>query len=279
MSERPGKARWGAWLKRISLLVTWFFLFLMLVRHSVLNGLQYEAFRTGSDFAAPKNQTGYISYVSWDPNHNCRPVHFLSCSNLNSENGRLGAFKTAAKKVVKVQDLELGFHRYSASEPDQQNTQQNAKGLADIGPDLDILISGISRRLTIPGARLHIESPDLSNVSEIHIGNLNYRLLYDGSLLLGVQCKKAAASLERSELALRGHVTITAADGGVLECNHALWDLDNDLFKIEGVYVLNRNGVRTSGRNIGVDARLHPCEVRNAKSIREEASPWFTRLP
>jgi hypothetical protein len=85
--------------------------------------------------------------------------------------------------------------------------------------------------------------------------------------------------LENSALALRGHVTITAGDGGVLECNHALWDLDNDLFMIEGVYVLNRNGARTSGRNIDVDTRLNPCEVQKAKSMREEASPWFARVP
>ena len=85
--------------------------------------------------------------------------------------------------------------------------------------------------------------------------------------------------MEDSDLVLRGHVTITAADGSVLECNHALWDLNDDLFKVKGTYVLNRNGARTSDKNIDVDTQLHPCGVEKAKSVREEVRPWFARVP
>lgn len=260
----------GAWLKRLgpcAALTIPILLFLPLGEKRDFETLRGDGYGRDIRLQPPQNQTGPVSYLSWDPKKNRRPIHSISFSNLISENGRLGMFKTALQKLVRLQDLELSFYRYSCPEIPATEKHPSAAARPNAVSDIHALVSNVSRKLTGAENGLRIENLDLSNVSEVRVNNISYRIFQDGNLLLRVQSKRAEASLERAEVILRGHVIIVAGNGRRLECNHATWHTGGDMFRIEGVYVLNRNGAVTSGRNICVDSRLDPVEIRTAKSL------------
>ena len=259
-----------AWLKWLGLCAAWIIpilLFSSLGEKRDFQTLRAEGYGPHLRLQPPKNQTGPVTYLSWDPKKNRRPIHAISFSNLISENGRLGIFKTALHKVVKLQDLELSFYRYGSPEVPASEKYPSAAAPLNARSDIHTLIAKVSQKLTGAKARLRVENLDLSNVSELRVNNLDYRVFRDGNLMLGVQCKRAEASLESADAILRGHVIIVAENGGRLECNHATWCMGEDMFRIDGVYVLNRNGAVTSGKNICVDSRLDPVEIRTAKSL------------
>ncbi len=260
----------GAWLKWLGLCAAWIIfilLFLSLGEKRAFETLRRDGYGPAIRLQPPDNQTGPVSYSSWEPKKNHRPIRSISFSNLISENGRLGIFKTALQKVVKLQDLKLSFYRYGRPKTPATGTARSAKAATNAVSDIHTLISIVSRKLTGGDDGLRIENLDLSNVSEVRVNNISYRIFQNGNLFLHVQSKRAEASVERADVILRGHVIIVAENGRRLECNHATWYTAEDMFHIEGVYVLNRNGAVTSGRNICVDSRLDPVEIRTAKSL------------
>jgi lipopolysaccharide assembly outer membrane protein LptD (OstA) len=119
---------------------------------------------------------------------------------------------------------------------------------------------------------------DLSNVSEVRINNFDYQVFYEDDLFLSIQSKRAMASYKHSGIVLRGHVIIKTADGSTLESNYVKWDIENQHFTVNGIYVINRNGVKTTGRNISVDAQLNNVKGQNAKVKRKEAEKCFAKL-
>lgn len=115
MSGRMKVVRPGAWLKWLGLCAAWIIfilLFLSLGEKRAFETLRRDGYGPAIRLQPPDNQTGPVSYSSWDPKKNHRPIRSISFSNLISENGRLGIFKTALQKVVKLQDLKLSFYRY-----------------------------------------------------------------------------------------------------------------------------------------------------------------------
>ena len=126
-------------------------------------------------------------------------------------------------------------------------------------------------KLTIPGI-------ELSDIGEVRVSNFDYQVFYDGQLSFGVQGKRVIASYKQPDVILRGHVIITASDGSTLECNYAKWNVKKELFKIDGVYVLNRGGETISGKYICVDSQLNFIEAKHAKSKQKETRECFAKL-
>ena len=126
-------------------------------------------------------------------------------------------------------------------------------------------------KLTIPGI-------ELSDIGEFRVSDFGYQVFYDGELSFGVQGKRMISSYKQPDVILRGHVIITASDGSTLECNYAKWNVKKELFKIDGVYVLNRGGETISGKYICVDTQLNSVEVKHTKSKQKETKKCFVKL-
>lgn len=77
---------------------------------------------------------------------------------------------------------------------------------------------------------------------------------------------------------MRGHVIIKTADGSTLESNRVKWDIENQLFTVKGIYVINHNGVKSIGRNICVDAQLNSIKAQHAKFKQKENQECFAKL-
>jgi len=139
----------------------------------------------------------------------------------------------------------------------------------NLGESSDNLRNGW--KLTIPGV-------ELSDIGEVRVSDFSCQVFYDEELSFGVQSKRVIASYKQPDMILRGHVIITASDGSTLECNYAEWDVKKELFKIDGVYVLNRGGETISGKYIYVDTQLNFVEVKHAKSKQKEIKKCFAKL-
>ncbi len=270
------------WLRLVLLVSLWILSGLILAVISANNGLEIPSGDTVNFNAGrtlPRNKTGSITYSRWNPRENCRPICYISLKNLLSENNRIGIFKTALHRLIRIADFEVEFHRYSSSEVTSATKPNIPVAPKEAAYDATALIKNLLDRLTDPKNSFRIESIDLSNVSKVQIHNFGYRVLDDGKLLFAVQAKKTTASYGRPDVMLRGHVTITAADGGILECNRAKWNVKAEQFKIDGVYVLNHNGIRTTGKGICVDTQLYPVGSSGMELKREEENRCFGKLP
>ena len=271
------------WLRRTVLLAFWILSFLILTisyTNSKLNTLYNNAISHGRGSRLPKNQIGAISYTRWDRKENYRPIYSVGLKNLLVGNNNLGIFKTGLHKVAKIRDLQLEFHQHTAPKATlTKRLNSNKSPRTTVTDNSSILeytitdartIIGIVDRLVRPGHGWRV-SIDLSNVSEVRVSNFDYKVFCDGSLFFSVQSKRVIASTKQSDLLLRGHVTIRTADGSTLESNCVTWDLKNQRFKVNGIYVLNRSGIRTTGKGICVDIQLNvfkehaECERKERK--------------
>jgi len=290
------------WLKWTLLLPSWVLVFLILIivsANNELNTLYSDAASLTPELRPPRNQTGALSYTRWDPEQNYRPVYSVCFKNLLAENNNLGIFKTALHKVVKIRGLELRFYRYTSPKvitTTELNHSKSPRTTADstgrlsataipdipsmpedITTELSSLIKKIMHRLITPvdGWRVDI---DLGNVSEVCVNNFDYKVFHDDDLFFGIQSRRAIASYKRSGIVLRGHVIITTADGSTLETNYVKWDIENQLFTVKGIYVINRNGVKSIGRNICVNTELNNIKPQHAKFKQKEDKQCFAKL-
>ena len=271
------------WLKWSVLLISWYLSVLILGivivgGNNELSTLYSDTASTGRELRPPKNQTGAFNYRRWDPNENYRPISSVHFENFCSENNKFGFFKTALHKVVKIQDLELKFYNYNPDRITAATTPDVFLFHQDITNDTRALVKGIIRRLTTFADGWRVNNIDLSNVTEVRINNFDYQVFHDGDLLFATQSKRAIASNEHSYILLQGHAKITVADGGTLESNYVKWDVQKQHFRVNGVYVLNRGGVMTTGKGICVDSQLNIVGTQIAKAERRDTEKWTEGL-
>jgi len=270
------------WLKLAFLLTSWILSILVLIivsTNNELNTLYNDAVSPGPELRPIKNQIGTLSYTRWDPEENYRPVYSACFKNFRAENSNLGIFKTALHKVVKIHGFKLEFYQYSSGKTTATTTPDIYPVYEETIADAKALIKEVMRKLINPedGWCVNVNI-DLGNVSEVRINNFDYQVFYEGDLFFSIQSKRAMASYKHSGIVLRGHVIIKTADGSTLESNYVKWDIEKRHFTVNGIYVINRNGVKTTGRNISVDAQLNSVEAQNAKVKRKENQECFAKL-
>jgi hypothetical protein len=286
----------GPWFKWTFLSTAWLLAFLGLVilsANNELNMLCNASLDFEPELRQPRNQTGAISYIYWDTKEDYRPVYSVSFKNLLLENNRLGVFKTALHKLARIQDLELRFHQHKApvTEPAagigaNVNSQLAERGRSRISlvpwdqiANATGLMRRLMHRLKNPDNDWRISNNiDFGHVSELTISNFDYQVFWDDTLFFAIKSKRALVSYKQPTAVLRGQVTITGADGSTLESNHVRWDVRKQLFTAKGVYVLNRNGLITSGRGICVDAQLNNVQSRHSNVKREEEREWYAKF-
>ena len=283
MLKRPIIHEPRLWLKWSVLLILWS-LFVLILGIVIFGGnnelsiLYRDVTGTGPDLKLPKNQTGAFNYRRWDPQENYRPICSVHFENFCSENNKLGIFKTALHKVVKIQDFELKFYKYNPDKVTSETTPDIFFVSEDINSDTITLVKNIMRRSTIPESGWRINNIDLSNVTEVRINNFDYQVFHNSNLLFATQSSRAIVSYDHSDVVLRGHAKITIADGSTLESNYVRWNVQKQRFSVNGVYVLNRRGVMTTGKGICVDAQLNIIGAQTAKVERRSMEKWTEEM-
>jgi len=283
MLKRPIIHEPRLWLKWSVLLISWSLSVLILGivivgGNNELSTAYSDAASTGPDLRPPKNQIGAFNYRRWDPNENYRPICSVHFENFSSENNKFGFFKTALHKVVKVRDLELKFYRYNPGEVTAATIPDIFPVPEGITTGTRALVKRIMPRLTTHADGWRVNNIDLGNVSEVRINNFDYQVLYEGDLFFATQSNRATVSNEHSDVVLRGHAKITIADGSTLESNYIKWNVTKQHFRVNGVYVLNRSGVMTTGKGICVDSQLNIVGVQSAKAERRGREKWLEEL-
>jgi hypothetical protein len=288
MSERSVIFKSNLWRKWTLLLVLWILSFLVLIIVSInneLSTLYNDAVSYGPALRLPKNRIGALSYTRSDTKENHRPVYSISFGGVLVENNNFGLFETATHKLIKIQDLELTFHRYtppnitsSANLSSKKNTETIAGDRrycsVAAAPDISTLPEGTFANVAellndvsdlispANGWRINI---DISNTSEVCVAGFDYKVFYDGALLLSVQSRKATISNKHPDVVtLRGHVILKAADGSVLESNRVVWDIRKHRFTADGTYFLSHNGRKMRGKDICVDDKLNIVQAQLA---------------
>jgi len=208
----------------------------------------------------PENRLAGLTYYRYDPNTN--KLRFaVSCGTILSQNAPVGIFRTAAARTIEVKDLQLSFREHSGP---SGITALPGNAFSEKVTPGDNGFSGIFRRLSDTHNNWGLNI-DLSNVIEITINNLDYRVLDDSSLRLAVQCRRAIVNSNWPLINLRGHVIITATDGATLESNHIIWDTHRQSFTADGTYFLRRGESRIEGKGIRVDSNLNATDIKLAK--------------
>ena len=269
MVKRPIIHESRFWLRWSVFLILWTLsvLILGIVIFSGNNELSTSA-STGLDLRPPKNQTGAFFYRRWDPNN--RPIYSVNFENFCPENNKLGIFKTALHKVLKIQDLELKFYQYDTDKATAVTTSDIFTIPEDITIYTRTLPEEIMSRLTTGMDGWRVNNIDIGNVSEVSVNNFHYQVFYEGDLFFAAQSKRATVAGGNSGVVLRGHAKITIADGSTLESNHIEWDVRQQHFNVNGVYVLNRSGIMTTGKGICLDAELKSVNGQFANSKQKE---------
>lgn len=255
-------------LKWTGLLIFWILSFLTLIivsPNNELNKFYNHTVSQGPEFRPLKNEIRDLTYTKRDPKENSRPIYSIHFNSLLAENNELGIFKTALYKVVKIRDLQLSFYEYKISHI-PKGTRISLQAIMKIAEKRINPMDGWGTNI------------DLSNVSEIIVNNFDYKVFYKDNLSLAVQSKRAFASYKQANVVLRGHVTITTADGSTLESNYVMWDLEKQRFKVNGIYVLNHNGIRKKGKDICVDTQLNLTKAQQAKLKQKETEKCFAKL-
>jgi len=188
-----------------------------------------------------------------------RPAYEATFDNLRAENGGSGPFRTAAHKIVHIDNLRIRFFDAPQVEGIDANTTirlgdlcslfapRRGGGLTDGGLGLLQELSGADGDVSI--------SIDLANTAEVRIKGLDWEICRDGRTLFHARCRHARLQDNSSRIVLRGHAAVTV-NGTTLESNCIALDVRANCVVVDGRYILTRAGQREFGAGSTFDADL-----------------------
>lgn len=259
------------WCVFLSVWILSFFLFVSFVYYHAKNKSYNNSVPPEVAVPVRQNELAALSYKSWDPEENYRPVFLINCQKLYTENNELGLFKTALHKVINIDDLRLKFYRYTSNTKSDVSkvasvTKSDVSKATSVNPlpgesdsNVKSFINDVMGCMVKQGNKWQVNI-DLGNISEVCIANFDYQIFHDTNLFFAAQSSRATVSYKKSGLMLQGRAKITIADGSTLAGNNIEWDLKNQNFFVKGVYVINHNGEITTGKNICVNSQLESIE-------------------
>jgi hypothetical protein len=215
----------------------------------------------------PENQLNGFAYYRYDPNTN-RLCFAASAGTLRAENAPLGIFRTAAARTIRVKDLQLYFSEPSGSPAVAALQSSFLPGAPAAGKNG---FQGILSQLADARGHRGIDSGhwgidmDLSNAREVTIDDFDCGIFDENDLRLRVQSSRAVVNSDWPLVTLRGHVTITGADGSTLESNCVKWNTKKQNFTVDGTYFLRRGESRIAGKGIRVDSNLNIMDSKNTR--------------
>ncbi|MFA5291602.1 MAG: hypothetical protein WC496_01060 [Phycisphaerae bacterium] len=259
----------------------------ILAANSKLNILRKQFENCNFQVTLPTNRLDSFSYTRFDSEKNYRPTYAIAFENLRLENNSFGPFKTAMYKKAMIRDLELRFYRYTPAAKGEsvnigehlENQPPSVSLASDISSiDIKELIGEAADILTNPSNRYSIGNINFANVSEVYANNFDCGFYHENDLSLSIRCRRAAVSYKNYNMELRGHVIIKTEDGTTLESNFVEWDIRNNVFRVNNMYVLNHNGNVKTGTNACFDFGLNKVLSHQAVNGTKEKHKCIAKL-
>lgn len=188
-----------------------------------------------------------------------RSPYRVEFDNLHVEDGSLGLFRTAAHKVVQIDNLRVTFS--ASATPDAGASAAPALGefCSLFAPQRDNGIGGdglgLFHDLQDPEGDASI-SVDLADTTEVRIRGLTWEIQRGGVTVFRARCRDARLFTGSTHIILRGHVTVTV-HGSTLESNCIELDVRNDRIITNRRYILTRDGDRQFGVGVCFDTALN----------------------
>ncbi|MBN2132025.1 MAG: hypothetical protein JW741_21165 [Sedimentisphaerales bacterium] len=186
-----------------------------------------------------------------------RSPYRVEFDNLRVDDGSIGLFRTAAHKVVQIENLRVTF-----SPPAAAAGASGAPALGEFyslfAPQRDNAIGGDGLGLfhDLQGAEGDVSiSIDLADTTEVRIRGLTWEIHHGGATLFRARCRDARLYAGSNRIMLRGHVTLTA-HGRTLESNCLELDMQSGRIIANTRYILTRDGHRQFGMGTCFDAAL-----------------------
>jgi hypothetical protein len=211
-----------------------------------------------STSALQENETGAFTARRRESSVN-RPAYEVAFDDLHAEDGGSGPFRTAAHKIVYIENLRVRF----------LHTPQIGGLDADAKIQLGDLCSLFAPRrrngLTDGGLGLVQElwgaegdvsaSIDLTNTMQVRIKGLEWEICRNGQALFSARCRHARLEDDSDHIVLRGHATVTA-NGTTLESNCIALDVRTNRIVVDGRYILTRDGQKEFGAGASFNTEL-----------------------
>lgn len=264
-------------------LTTWTLSICLLFQFSANNKLNtfHKKLFVPTEFDLPSNQIKAFRFIRYSPDKTKKPLFSVSFDNLLIENNNLGIFKSALHQVARISNLEFTTYQYPENSAELSETEQQ-----DCLPHDFLCKNNIIEQVRAyadplmdksDGWRINLDITS-ANVSELVINDFSYKIFSENDLVLSIQSKRAIALYNSGGLTLRGHVTIKTDKKNVLESNHVVWDIDNNIFTVQGVYALNQNGTVKVGRDITLDHNLNEIIPKQTVKVCQEEAKCVAKL-
>lgn len=226
----------------------------------------------------PVNSVNSFSYVHFDPDQNGNPLWGISFDSMVTQNGDAGVFKTAMRRTLHIKGLQLCCYDYVADTSDSSPDPSHSTVLAEaIGTLQGGLFGFQSGQPDNEFGSLHL-GVDFRNLTKLFVQGFRFDEYVNGTPRLRIESGIAQTMGHTQGLVLRGHVMISDSNGTLLESNHVVWDMKNELLIAKGLYALRRDGISATGRDICVDMKLNEISVsKNQPSDEKESLPCYAQ--
>lgn len=234
-----------------------------------------------------------FQYTAFDPSDKYKPIYSIALKDYNIEMGDLGPFKTGMYNTARLEDLRLSVFEYGTDCGKPGLFETKSESIIGQQPYSDstdndnkykslILSQNISSKITakLDKIKSHIPSwdRDFRSVAELYASDFRYQLVWNNETICSVNSKRLTASFRQPEIILKGRVEITNAAGTKLKCNNARWDIENMLFKIDGFYAMDENGIVHTGSGGCFDIALN-SDSDNNNNQPEETRKCLAKSP
>ena len=234
----------------------------------------------------PNNEFGPFTLTDYD-NFQTFKVHF---DKLASFSGKFSLFRTSAYKEIIFTNLEIvvatGEELNVVKSPKIHKKKNSSKKVVAEEPNrvpLNIAslfeqmkksfkkniqsISGEQGACQIP---FFINFPNCENAARFVANGFKFSWYDNTNIKYTIESKRAICSLlDSSDIQLQGHVVLKANDK-ILESNSVYWDVQKNLFTIQGAYVITNQDHKKHGRNISVDPQLNVISTTTSLNVNGE---------
>jgi len=188
-----------------------------------------------------------------------RSPYRVEFDNLRVADGSLGLFRTAANKVVQIENLRVRFSPPAAPDASAGAAPALREFCSLFAPQRDNGIGGdglgLFHDLQGPQGDVSI-SVDLADTTEVRIRGLTWEIQRGGATVFRARCRDARLFTGSTHIILRGHVTVTV-HRSTLESNCIELDVRNGRIITNTRYILTKDGNRQFGVGVCFDTALN----------------------
>jgi hypothetical protein len=205
-----------------------------------------------------KNELGRCRFGLYDPQSK-RPLGSVAFETLKTDSADLGLFKTAACRAMSIRNLKIDIigNPFSFIQDSKSIRPNNASSTDTIRDWKKSFLETVSLQTFDKDDTLRMPWPDFSHLVQMRVSGFQCCFIDGQNVPLNIQSKKASVEPDKSaEIILRGCVILQTPQA-TLETNCARWDIQNQTFSVQGLYIIHSaNGVE-KGQNGYFDPALN----------------------